>query len=74
MSPPMYLGCMAMAVNPSGPRAEQDASISRTLTGRFGGLTASTRAPAAGLWQDGGQTVRDDVVGCGVMVPDLSRA
>lgn len=38
------------------------ALIRRRLTGRFGGLTTYVRAPAAGLWKDGDQTVRDDVV------------
>lgn len=36
--------------------------IRQTLTERFGGLTAYTRAPAAGLWKDEEQTIRDDVV------------
>ncbi|WP_104990326.1 hypothetical protein [Deinococcus sp. NW-56] len=53
---------------------ERYAAVSGTLTGRFGGLTAYTRAPAAGLWRDGRQTVRDDVVVYEVMVPDLDRA
>ncbi|GBF03978.1 hypothetical protein DAERI_010150 [Deinococcus aerius] len=50
------------------------APIRRTLTERFGGLTAYVRAPAAGLWKDGDQTVRDDVVVYEVMVEELDRA
>jgi hypothetical protein len=33
------------------------------LVGRFGGITAYTRAPASGLWQESeSATVRDDLV------------
>jgi hypothetical protein len=42
------------------------------LTERFGGLTAYTRAPAAGLWEgQPGHTTRDDIVVYEVMVEDL---
>jgi hypothetical protein len=55
------------------PRALHDAVV-RELTDRFGGLTAYTRAPAAGLWEeDGGRTVRDDVVVYEVMCETLER-
>ncbi len=50
------------------------APIRQTLTEQFGGLTAYVRAPAAGLWKDGDQTVRDDVVVYEVMVEQLDRA
>jgi hypothetical protein len=44
----------------------------RTLTDRFGGVTAYTRAPATGLWEsDSGRTVRDQVVVYEVMVEKL---
>jgi hypothetical protein len=37
--------------------------VRRELTDRFGGVTAYTRAPAEGFWEDAdGQTRRDDVV------------
>jgi hypothetical protein len=37
--------------------------VRNELVERFGGLTAHTRAPASGLWQeDGGQTTHDDLV------------
>ena len=36
--------------------------VRNELTERFGGLTAYTRAPATGLWEDGETTVRDDLV------------
>ncbi|HEX8164740.1 MAG TPA: hypothetical protein VF601_03010 [Beijerinckiaceae bacterium] len=43
------------------------------LAERFGGLTAFTRAPAEGLWTDGGETSRDEIVTFEVMVDDLDR-
>ena len=55
------------------PRAELD-RVRRELTDRFGGVTAYTRAPAAGLWKDGeGDVDRDDVVIVEVMVRHLER-
>jgi len=45
--------------------------VGEELTERFGGLTAYTRAPAAGLWKDGGETQRDDIVVVEVMVDSL---
>jgi hypothetical protein len=50
--------------------------LRETLTGRFGGLTAYSRAPAEGLWEgddQGGQPARDDVVVYEVMVDALDR-
>jgi hypothetical protein len=44
------------------------------LAGRFGGLTAYTRAPAEGLWSnESGQRARDDIVVYEVMVEELDR-
>jgi hypothetical protein len=48
--------------------------IRETLTERFGGLTAYTRAPAEGLWDEGDQVSFDDIVIYEVMVPELDRA
>ena len=46
--------------------------LAAELTERFGGLTAYTRAPATGLWEEpSGRAVRDDVVVYEVMVEDL---
>jgi hypothetical protein len=60
-----------------GVRLPEDAFIRvRTeLTDRFGGLTAYTRAPASGLWQDDdtGRTSRDDIVVYEVMVAEFDR-
>ena len=42
---------------------------------RFGGLTAYTRSPAGGLWQEAdGKTVRDDLVVYEVMADELDEA
>lgn len=44
------------------------------LVGKFGGLTAYTRTPASGLWQENdGATVHDDIVVYEVMVKDLDE-
>jgi hypothetical protein len=53
------------------PRSVFDELVAR-LTEKFGGVTAYTRAPATGLWEDdSGKTVRDQVVVYEVMVADL---
>ncbi|BAP79354.1 hypothetical protein MT1_2176 [Pseudomonas sp. MT-1] len=45
------------------------------LIHKFGGLTAHSRAPVDGLWQeDGSHAVRDDLVIYEVMTPELDRA
>ena len=56
------------------PREHYDA-LARELTDRFGGVTAYTRAPAAGLWEErSGDKVRDDVVIYEVMADGLDEA
>ncbi|WP_120993030.1 hypothetical protein HKW98_04740 [Stutzerimonas urumqiensis] len=48
--------------------------VGEALVARFGGLTAFTRAPATGLWQeDGVHTERDEVVVYEVMAETLDR-
>lgn len=44
------------------------------LKERFGGITSFTRAPAEGMWKEGGHTARDDIVVFEVMCRDLDRA
>ena len=44
------------------------------LTERFGGLTAYSRAPAEGLWQEESGTTRDDIVVYEVMTEPLDRS
>jgi hypothetical protein len=44
------------------------------LVERFGGLTAYTRAPASGLWQEhDGETTHDEIVIYEVMTEQLDR-
>lgn len=44
------------------------------LTERFGGMTAFTRGPAEGLWEENGKTAHDDIVVFEVMTSDLDEA
>lgn len=52
------------------PREALD-RVRHELTERFGGATAYLRAPAAGLWKDGGEVEKDDVVMVEVMARHL---
>ena len=47
--------------------------VRQTLLDRFGGVTAFTRSPAQGLWQDGSRVERDEVLLYEVMVTELER-
>lgn len=50
-------------------------TVRAELAARHGGVTAFTRAPAKGLWDDGdGGMQQDDVVLFEVVVEDLDRA
>ena len=56
------------------PHAEYS-RVAEELTEQFGGMTAYTRAPASGLWQErDGETTRDDIVVYEVMVDELDTA
>jgi hypothetical protein len=44
------------------------------LNDLYGGVTMYSRAPATGLWKDGDETVRDDVIMFEVMVEELDRS
>lgn len=49
--------------------------VRETLVERFGGLTAFTRSPAEGLWEeDGGDRSRDEIVIFEVMADRLDRS
>ena len=49
-------------------------TLARELTERFGGVTAYTRAPASGLWEEpSGEKVPDDVVIYEVMADALDE-
>jgi hypothetical protein len=53
---------------------EQFAEVRTTLTARFGGVTAYSRAPAEGLWVTNDTGVsRDDVIVVEVMAEELDR-
>ncbi|MDP8912451.1 MAG: hypothetical protein M3N39_02605 [Pseudomonadota bacterium] len=56
---------------PFGP--ELFGGVRRELVERFGGLTAFTRSPAEGLWDEGGGTARDEIVIFEVMTSTLER-
>ncbi|HEX8508965.1 MAG TPA: hypothetical protein VF635_05645 [Propionibacteriaceae bacterium] len=43
------------------------------LTEQFGGLTAFTRGPAEGSWQEGGKTAHDDIVVFEVMTSEVDH-
>lgn len=53
--------------------AEQFNPIRHELSARFGGLTAFTRAPAEGVWEEHGKRQHDDVVVYEVMADALDR-
>jgi len=44
------------------------------LAGAFGGVTAFRRSPAEGVWEEGGEVSRDEVVIFQVMTGALDRA
>jgi hypothetical protein len=48
-------------------------NIQSELADRFGGLTAHTRAPAAGVWSRNGEHQNDDIVIIEVMAPALEK-
>ena len=49
------------------------ARVREELVGRFGGLTAFTRSPAEGVWEEGGQRSRDEIVLFEVMSDGIDR-
>jgi hypothetical protein len=49
------------------------AQVRSDLAQRFGGLTAYSRAPAEGVWNNGGEIKQDDIVVIEVMVEELDR-
>ena len=57
----------------SGGRAVFD-EVMHELTERYGGVTAYTRAPAAGRWKNpAASTERDDIIVVEVMVEELDN-
>ncbi|MDQ4088447.1 MAG: hypothetical protein M3177_10635 [Pseudomonadota bacterium] len=49
-------------------------AVREELVERFGGLTAFSRSPAEGLWEEGGERGRDEIVIFEVMADELDRA
>ena len=45
--------------------------VRRELVERFGGLTAFTRSPAEGLWEEEGEVTKDEIVIFEVMADEL---
>ena len=50
------------------------ADVREELVGVFGGLTAFSRSPAEGVWEEGGERSNDDIVIFEVMSDTLDRA
>jgi hypothetical protein len=50
------------------------AAVRAELTDAFGGVTAYTRAPASGLWDEGDAVVHDDIVIFETMVEQMDAA
>lgn len=44
------------------------------LTDAFGGVTAFSRAPATGVWEENGEVVRDDIIVYEVMADEIDAA
>lgn len=57
---------------PFGPHPFEE--VAWTLSKKFGGITAYSRAPAEGRWEKSGQTQHDDVLVIEVMVAALDKA
>jgi len=59
----------------TGSRFESAAygRVRKELSDRFGGITSFTRAPAQGMWKEGGHVSRDDLVVFEVMARDIDR-
>lgn len=49
------------------------AGVREALVEKFGGLTAFSRSPAEGLWEEGGERSRDEVIVIEVMSDYLDR-
>ena len=65
---------LPLADNEGQPFGRADyARVRGELSERFGGITVYSRAPAAGVWKEGGETSRDDVVIFEVMAKTLDR-
>lgn len=49
------------------------ARVRSELAARFGGITSFTRAPAEGMWKEGGHTAHDDIVVFEIMAREVDH-
>jgi hypothetical protein len=73
----MHLVELLLPLNDNDGRPFGAAALNRVrdeLAARFGGVTAFSRAPAEGVWEDGGEVSRDLLVVFEVMTDALDRA
>jgi hypothetical protein len=54
--------------------SDEYARVRVEMNERFGGITSFTRAPAKGMWKEGGHTEHDDLVVFEVMTRELDRS
>jgi hypothetical protein len=61
--------------DPDGEAFAREAfgEVIEALTERFGGVTAFTRSPAEGVWQENGAREKDEIVILEVMAETLER-
>ena len=72
----MYLIQILLPLADNGGRrfgADAYARVRKDVSDRFGGVTSFTRAPAQGVWKEGGHVSRDDIVVFEVMARDIDR-
>ena len=72
----MYLVELLLPLYDNEGRAFGAEALNRVrdeLAERFGGVTAFSRAPAEGVWEEGGEVTRDQVVVFEVMADELER-
>jgi len=73
----MYLVQILLPIADNSGKPIQNAEwqrVRRTLTRKFGGLTAFSRSPAEGVWGKSADAHRDDIVVLEVMTAELDRA
>ena len=73
----MYLVELLLPLYDNEGRAFGEEALNRVrdeLAERFGGVTAFRRSPAEGVWDEGGEMSRDQVVVLQVMAGALERA
>ena len=73
----MYLVQILLPLSDNAGRPFDGAAyrhVRKELSDRFGGVTSFTRAPAQGVWKEGGHVNRDDIVVFEVMARDIDRS